>query len=93
MKIGDIIHVEFPEIKGGQSVDMDEGLSGNYLISRINHHMQPNASYSSLNLIRDSYGYSEAYPVGVLQSGTSGEDDTELEVDNNSSIPSLPNLK
>ena len=93
LKIGDIINVTFPELSGGRSKKIDQSMSGNYLISRINHHMQPNASFSSLNLIRDSYGYSEAYPVGVLQSGTSGEDDTELEVDNNSSIPSLPNLK
>ena len=93
LKIGDIINVTFPELAGGKSKKIDESMSGNYLIARLNHHMQPNASFSSLNLIRDSYGYSEAYPVGVLQSGTSGEDDTELEVDNNSSIPSLPNLK
>ena len=93
LKIGDIINVTFPELAGGKSKKIDESMSGNYLIARLNHHMQPNASFSSLNLIRDSYGYSEAYPVGVLQSGTSGEDDTELEVDNNSSIPNLPNLK
>ena len=69
LKIGDVIHVEFPEIKGGASKDIDRSMSGNYLISRLNHHMQPNASFSSLNLIRDSYGYATAYPVDTLQSG------------------------
>jgi len=69
LKIGDIINVTFPELKAGASKDIDKSMSGNYLISRLNHHMQPNASFSSLNLIRDSYGHSEAYPVDTLQSG------------------------
>ena len=75
LKIGDVIHVEFPEIKGGASKDIDRSMSGNYLISRLNHHMQPNASFSSLNLIRDSYGYSTAYPVDTLQGGEIVEPD------------------
>ena len=61
-------------------------MSGNYLISRLNHHMQPNASFSSLNLIRDSYGYSTAYPVDTLQSGDtideSGTVAEEVQIDN-----------
>ena len=68
LKVGDMIHVEFPTVNQGQSVDIDEGLSGNYLIARLNHHMQPNASFSSLNLIRDSYGYARAQPVNNSQS-------------------------
>ena len=40
----------------GQSKDKDGSASGNYLVTRLNHHIQPNASFSSLNLVRDSYG-------------------------------------
>ena len=57
LKVGDIINCVFPELSGGQSLNLDEAASGNYLIVRVNHHIQPNASFSSLNLIRDSYGY------------------------------------
>ena len=68
LKVGDIIHLEFPRIRGGKSENIDPSMSGNYLISRLNHHMQTNASFSSLNLIRDAYGFSSAYPVDALQS-------------------------
>ena len=36
-----------------------QSASGNYLIVRLNHHIQTNASFSSLNLVRDSYGYAK----------------------------------
>ena len=79
LKIGDIINVTFPELSGGRSKKIDQSMSGNYLIARLNHHMQPNASFSSLNLIRDSYGYSEAYPVDTLNSGDIVEEVSETE--------------
>jgi len=79
LKIGDIINVTFPELTAGKSKKIDSSMSGNYLISRLNHHMQPNASFSSLNLIRDSYGYSEAYPVDTLNSGDIVEEVSETE--------------
>ena len=68
LKVGDVINIVFPEINQGQSKEIDKSMSGNYLISRLNHHMQPNASFSSLNLIRDSYGYASAYPTDISQS-------------------------
>ena len=74
LKIGDIIHLEFPRLEGGGAMKIDKSMSGNYLISRLNHHIQPNASFSSLNLIRDAHGYSTAYPVDISQA----EDDTNL---------------
>ena len=79
LKIGDIINVTFPELSGGRSKKIDQIMSGNYLIARLNHHIQPNASFSSLNLIRDSYGYSEAYPVDTLNSGDIVEEVSETE--------------
>ena len=92
LKVGDIINLTFPEVNMGQSKDADESLSGNYLISRLNHHMQPNASFTSLNLIRDSYGNSTAYPVDTLQSG-GGQEDDKSSSNNNTAIPNLPYLK
>ena len=58
IKVGDLINCVFPTLDTytGQSKDKDGSASGNYLVTRLNHHIQPNASFSSLNLVRDSYG-------------------------------------
>lgn len=93
LKVGDIINVIFPELERGQSKKIDESMSGNYLISRLNHHMQPNASFSSLNLVRDSYGYESAYPVDTLQSGSGLEENSSIKNKNKPEIPNLPYLK
>ena len=62
IKVGDLINCIFPEMDQGRSSDLDQSASGNYLVTRLNHHIQPNASFSSLNLVRDSYGYSKIQP-------------------------------
>ncbi len=62
IKVGDLINCVFPEMKQGMSSELDQSASGNYLVTRLNHHIQPNASFSSLNLVRDSYGYSKIQP-------------------------------
>ena len=93
LKVGDIINLTFPEVLMGESRDPDSSMSGNYLISRLNHHIQPNANYTSLNLIRDAYGNSTAYPVDTLQSGSSVDEfgDQVIQNTNNSYIiPSVP---
>ena len=93
LKVGDIINVSFPQVLMGQSKDPDSAMSGNYLISRLNHHIQPNANYTSLNLIRDAYGNSTAYPVDTLQSGGVVDEfgDQVIPNSNNSYIiPSVP---
>jgi hypothetical protein len=59
LKVGDLINCVFPELKDGQSSEKDAKASGNYLIVRLNHHFQTNSSYTSLNLVRDSYGYAK----------------------------------
>ena len=59
IKAGDLINCVFPELKDGQSSELDAKASGNYLVVRLNHHIQGNASFTSLNLVRDSYGYSK----------------------------------
>ena len=62
IKVGDLINCEFSEMDQGRSSELDLSASGNYLVARLNHHIQPNASFSSLNLVRDSYGYSKIKP-------------------------------
>ena len=62
IKVGDLINCEFPEMDQGRSSELDQSASGNYLVARLNHHIQPNASFSSLNLVRDSYGYAKITP-------------------------------
>lgn len=72
LKVGDIINCIFPELNDGNtSVQLDGQSSGNYLIARLNHHLQGNASFTSLNLVRDSYGYSQIkLPSNVLPTQT-----------------------
>ena len=63
IKVGDLINCIFPEMDQGRSSDLDQSASGNYLVTRLNHHIEPNASFSSLNLVRDSYGYAKITPT------------------------------
>ena len=56
LKVGDFIYCEFPLIEGGQSSDVDDQMSGNYVIRELHHHFSPNQNTTSLKLMRDSYG-------------------------------------
>ena len=56
LKAGDFIYCEFPKIEAGQSTDVDDQMSGNYVIREVHHQFIPNKNTSSLLLMRDSYG-------------------------------------
>jgi len=56
LKVGDVIYCEFPKIEGGVTSDVDDQLSGNYVIRELRHHVSSNQNTSSLKLMRDSYG-------------------------------------
>jgi hypothetical protein len=56
LKVGDVIYCEFPKIEGGITSDVDDQLSGNYVIRELRHHVAANQNTSSLKLMRDSYG-------------------------------------
>ncbi len=56
LKVGDFIYCEFPLIEGGQSSDVDDQMSGNYVIRELHHHFSPNQNTTSLKLMRYSYG-------------------------------------
>ena len=56
LKVGDLIYCEFPKIEAGQSTEVDDQMSGNYVIREVHHHFVANGNTSSLLLMRDSYG-------------------------------------
>ena len=56
LKVGDLIYCEFPKIEAGQSTEVDDQMSGNYVIREVHHHFVANQNTSSLLLMRDSYG-------------------------------------
>ena len=58
LRCGDVITCEFEVITQGQKeVDVnDPTQSGNYLILHLCHHFDPKRSYTSLTLVRDTYG-------------------------------------
>ena len=56
LKVGGIIHAEFPRIDRSTNVTSDEEQSGYYLVKELRHHIEGGQMVTSLRLIRDSYG-------------------------------------
>lgn len=56
LKAGSIIYSQFQKIDAGQSGEVDEEQSGNYLIKELRHHFEGGQMVTSLKLVRDSYG-------------------------------------
>ena len=56
LKVGDFIYCEFPLVEAGKSSEIDDQISGNYVIREVHHHFRQNHNTSSLKLMRDSYG-------------------------------------
>ena len=56
LKVGGIIHAEFPRIDRNTNMTSDEEQSGYYLIKELRHHFEGGQMVTSLRLIRDSYG-------------------------------------
>ena len=63
LKAGDTIYCEFPDI-AAKTNEPSKDASGNYLIASLCHKITPDRSYTSLNLIRDSFGTPEGKPQG-----------------------------
>lgn len=53
---GDIITCNFPKISRGDKEEFDQDQSGLYMIKEICHHFDTTASYTSMKLIRDTFG-------------------------------------
>ena len=56
LKVGDLIYCEFPLVQGGQSTEVDDQMSGNYVVRQLRHHFSNGQNSTSLTLMRDSYG-------------------------------------
>lgn len=59
LTVGDLIKLEFPEIKVGTDKVRDDNKSGFYLIKELSHVFAQNNGYTGLKLIRDSYGVNQ----------------------------------
>lgn len=56
LKAGDIIKCQFPKISSGDGNEFDDEQSGLYMIKELCHHFDSEASYTSMKLIRDTFG-------------------------------------
>ena len=56
LAVGDFIYCEFPKLEGGDAVEVDDQMSGNYVIRELRHHFAGGQCTTSLKLMRDSYG-------------------------------------
>lgn len=57
LRAGDLIYCDFPHITGGGGkTEVNEQSGGIYLISSLCHRITPSDTYTSLTLVRDSFG-------------------------------------
>jgi hypothetical protein len=56
LKAGDIIRCNFPKISRAGNQEYDKEQSGLYMIKELCHHFDTDASYTSMKLIRDTFG-------------------------------------
>ena len=56
LRAGDIIECNFPKISQSQAKEFDKEQSGMYMIKELCHHFSVESSYTSMKLIRDTFG-------------------------------------
>ena len=56
LRAGDIIECKFPKITQSDAKEYDTETSGLYMIKELCHHFDVNRSYTSMKLIRDTFG-------------------------------------
>lgn len=56
LRAGDIIECLFPRISRSPEKEYDDNQNGLYMIKELCHHFEPTSSYTSLKLIRDTFG-------------------------------------
>lgn len=58
IKAGDMVRCDFPQVRGdnGTGQDINTKTSGDYLVAHVCHRVTPSDTFTSLGLIRDSYG-------------------------------------
>ena len=56
IKAGDLIYCDFPELKGEGGLEVNSESGGIYMVAHVCHRITPKDSFSSLSLVRDSFG-------------------------------------
>jgi len=56
LRAGDIIECKFPKITQSDAKEYDTETSGLYMIKELCHHFDINRSYTSMKLVRDTFG-------------------------------------
>ena len=56
---GDIIRCQFPKVQMGTKKTEDSEQTGLYMIKELCHHFDSTGSYTSLKLIKDTFGKAE----------------------------------
>ena len=56
LRAGDLIHCEFPELSAEPNTKVNKRSGGLYMISSLCHNITPSETYTSLTLVRDTFG-------------------------------------
>jgi len=56
LRAGDVVECQFPKITQADEKEYDTETSGLYMIKELCHHFDANNSYTSMKLIRDTFG-------------------------------------
>ena len=56
LSAGDVIKCNFPKISSADGNELDEETSGLYMIKELCHHFDTESSYTSMKLVRDTFG-------------------------------------
>ena len=56
IKAGDIVEVDFPSVESKLNRDKNKQTGGKYMVANVCHRITPRETFSSLGLVRDSFG-------------------------------------
>jgi len=56
IKAGDVIMCDFPQVMGDRDKEKNKETGGIYMVASVCHNIAANESFSSLSLVRDSFG-------------------------------------
>jgi hypothetical protein len=56
LRAGDLLYCEFPELTTDPNTDVNKKSGGIYMISSLCHNLTPRDTYTSLTLVRDTFG-------------------------------------
>jgi len=61
IKAGDIVECDFPQIEGKKNKENNPQSGGKYLVASVCHRVTPRETFTSLALVRDSFGKKGGY--------------------------------